>query len=126
MTEPVRHPSARALPALMALCILLGISGLFAITMGAFMLSKDATTSAVPAFFIGVLLVAAALGLYRMRRWGAALFGLLTAGIPAYFIVSALRQPGRVSLSALPGLLLSLAFLILILYLTVILWGLTR
>jgi uncharacterized membrane protein (DUF2068 family) len=110
----------------MALCILLGISGLFAITMGAFMLSKDATTSAVPAFFIGALLVAAALGLYRMRRWGAALFGLLAAGIPAYFVVSALRQPGRVSLSALPGLLLSLAFLILILYLAVILWGLTR
>lgn len=133
MTGPVPPYSARSLPSLMALCIFLGISALFAVAVGLFMLTNRATMDGVIALVVGVVLAVAAVGLYRLRRWGTVAFGLLVvsgsinylAGILQRYTASPLHQPMAIA-AAVFNILLAIAIPIVLIYLTIILWRQTR
>jgi hypothetical protein len=78
---------------------------------------------------VGGLMAGAAMGLYRQKRWGAALFGLLVvlgsinhmANVIARYPSLSLQQPGTAA-SALVSLLLAILITLALIYLTLVLW----
>jgi hypothetical protein len=69
--------SPRSIPGLFGLCILLWLAGIIFSLTGVWMLISGAGGYGTAAAAVGLLSVAAGTGLYRLKRWGVILFGLL-------------------------------------------------
>jgi hypothetical protein len=71
------NKSARSVPGLFGLCILLWLAGAVFSISGALLLISGTLPQGAVALGIGLLSAAAGIGLYRLRRWGVILFGIL-------------------------------------------------
>lgn len=111
------------------LCLLLAAGAAAFTAFGIWLLFSGVLRTGVLALIIGVLMAAAALGLYGQKRWGVVIFGLLAVlgsinhlvNVVARYPAEALQQPGAVAAAAV-----SILFAILIpaalFYLTLLLW----
>jgi hypothetical protein len=67
----------RNVPGLLGLCIILWLAGIIFSLVGIWQLVTASGTMGGIALAMGLLSVAAATGLYRLKRWGVLLFGVL-------------------------------------------------
>ena len=127
--EPIPHPTARWYPGLLALCILLWIIALLSVVAGVVLVLRGAPLDGILALLVGIVMAAAATGLYQMKRWGVIGFGLLVmvgsinhlaVTLQRYTTLSSASPLGVIS--ALFSILLALLIPILLIYLTLVLW----
>jgi hypothetical protein len=110
-------PPSPSFPGLIALCALLGLGGLALAAAAIWSFFHSQVTPGLLALSIGLLMGGAGLGLFRMKRWGVVLFGLLVLLGSINHMVIVFRRLEGLSASDPAGMLgavISLAAAILI------------
>lgn len=112
-----------------ALCVLLWILAVVFGAYGTWLLVQGVSTTGGLSLASGLLCAAAGIGIFRMKRWGAALFGLLSVLGSVNYLSNTLQRFSDLSqagLGTVLAALLSLVAAILVpvglLYLTLVLW----
>ena len=125
MTNSTRH----VIPGLFWLCVLLGFTGLVFAGLGIWLLFRSLFSYGILALTVGILSGAAAWGLYRAKKWGIVLFGLVGLLGSVNHLSKTLIRYSDLSQSDLPRVLaalfsITLAILIPIgvIYLVLLLW----
>ena len=123
----------KPIPYLSTLCMVLAVGAAIFAGIGIWMITLDGIVYGLIAIAAGVVMGAAALGLYRQRRWGAAIFGLLAglgsinhlANVVARYPAETLQNPGTVAAAAV-SLLVAILIPAALMYLTLVLWRHSR
>jgi len=132
---PEAYPgrTARNLPGLLALCLFLGLLSVLLLGAAAWFLFSGAGLEGGLSLALAVLLAAAAFGIYRLKRWGVILFGILSALGSAnhlaqtffrYSYLSAQDPAGGAA--ALLSILIAILIPIGLIYLALLLWKQSR
>lgn len=111
------------------LCLLLAVGAAIFAGIGIWMIVLGSFGFGLIAIAAGAAMAAAALGLYRQKRWGVVIFGLLAVlgsvnhlvNVVSRYPSSALQQPGPVA-SAVVSILFAVLVPAALLYLTLLLW----
>lgn len=125
--------SPKPITYLSTLCLVLAVGAAIFAGIGIWMITLDGVGFGLIAIAAGLVMGAAALGLYRQRRWGAAVFGLLAglgsvnhlANVVARYPPEALQNPGTVAAAAV-SLLVAILIPAALMYLTLMLWRRSR
>lgn len=118
---------------LSTLCLVLAVGAAIFAGIGIWFITLDEIGFGLIAIAIGIVMGSAAFGLYRQRRWGAAIFGLLAglgsvnhlANVVARYPAEALQNPGTVAAAAV-SLLVAILIPASLMYLTLLLWRHSR
>jgi hypothetical protein len=130
MQNPEPPNSARNNPSLRALCIVLWLMSLLVALIGILLLGAlgEAGLGGLLLLLAGAL-GAAGLGLYRLRRWGAALFGVLALLGSVNFLTGTLNRANALTSSdpaaalwALTNILVAIMIPLGLIYVTLALW----
>jgi hypothetical protein len=133
LTQSPSPRTARELPALLSLCIVLWVIAALSVGLGAWLLLRGAGLDGLVAIALAAFLAAAGLGLYRLRRWGVVLFALVGLLGAVRFLAGIMERFSNLSGSSLPeaiGALLSIIAAILLpavwIYLAITFWRWTK
>lgn len=115
------------------LCILLWLGGLYFSGTGIDLLLRGATWPGLVVLAVGGLMAACGAGLWRLRRWGVFLFGVLSILGSINFLSNILLRYGDLSQANLGqvfaawfNLLAAVLIPVVLFYLTLLLWRRTR
>ena len=127
------NPSNRAPRGLLALCVVLWVTGVLFVLYAAWLALDSVGLAAFLPLVVGLAALASGWGLYRQRRWGVVLFGgLALAGSINHLSGVIFRFPdiSTASTAAAVGAIISVLGGILIpfalIYLTLMLWRQAR
>ena len=134
MPEAYPGRTARELPGLLALCLFLGLLSVLLLGAAAWFLFRGAGLEGGLSLALAVLLAAAAFGIYRLKRWGVILFGILSAigsanHLAQTFFRATLTFPLRIQpggAAALLSILIAILIPIGLIYLALLLWKQSR
>ncbi len=120
---------SKLVPGVVGLCILLGLAGLVFAGLGLWLLLNDHLLYGSIALGVSSLALASAWGLYRRRKWGIVLFGILGLLGSANHLSSTLIRNADLSqaglaqvLGALFSIVLAIFIPIGMIYLILLLW----
>jgi hypothetical protein len=121
-------PSAKV-PGLRFLCLFLGFAGLLFLGISAWLFVSGQTGYAIGSLAAGALTAASGWGLFRLRRWGVILFGLLSLAGSVNHLARTLFRYSDLSAAGvceIAGALFSILLAILVplglFYVTLTLW----
>lgn len=118
---------------LLWLYLLLALGSAIFAGLALWLLFQGGTGPGLIALAVAAGMAAAALGLYRQKRWGVVIFGLLAmvgsvnhlVNVVGRYPAEVLRQPGAVA-SAVVSILFAILVPAVLLYLTLLLWRRSR
>lgn len=127
------HDTPKPILYLSTLCLVLAVGAAIFAGIGIWIITLDGLGYGLIAIAAGIVMGAAAFGLYRQRRWGAVSFGVLAglgsvnhlANVVARYPAESLQNPGTVAAAAV-SLLAAILIPAALMYLTLVLWRHSR
>lgn len=133
MPDLPQPQNARQIPSLWGLCLFLGLLAILGVIAGVWFIFLQHPLDAALVLTIAILLALTCLGIYRLKRWGVVLFGMVSAVGAINHLAQVFQTHRNLSVAdvsgaigALVSILIAILIPVCLSYLVVVLWKHTR